>query len=118
MPSTKAQSKQKRTLQPKQCAGCYKKCQELLDMAVANERLEFERDVMMDVMAKALEMTNRSLFDWISVAVSRIQETSTLIAELSLVQANGTAELTGKRWIDAAGVVAALNRYTNGRCVK
>ena len=68
MPATKAKSKQKRTLliskklrkkldklsaeymKPAQCESCYKKCQELLDLACKLERAEFERDVMVGVL--------------------------------------------------------------------
>jgi len=124
MPATKAQSKQKRTrtLQPKQCAGCYKKCQELLDMAVANEKLEFECDVMMSIMDEALWKTilrYTLLAGWhnfmVGEHVEERQEFERLLQDIQLIQSGCTRELGGSVWIRGEQLAECLNRYTNWR---
>jgi hypothetical protein len=118
MPATKSQSKQKRTLRIKQCAGCYKKCQDLLDMAVANERLEFERDVMVGVMASALEHASldfeMALRRWMQLSAEKGEHLK-LLADLQLIQSGCTRELGGSVWIRGEQLAECLNRYTNGR---
>ena len=132
MPATKSKSKVTRTLRPEGCEKCYQRAVQRLDLTCKLERAEFERDVMLDVMAKALERaTAYYIWQWevgfhLQSEIENLQrkneeqrkEIIGLLADLQLIQAGCTRELGGSVWIRGEQLAECLNRYTNGRCAK
>jgi len=91
-------------------------------MAVANEKLEFECDVMMSIMDEALWKTilrYTLLAGWhnfmVGEHVEERQEFERLLQDIQLIQSGCTRELGGSVWIRGEQLAECLNRYTNWR---
>ena len=104
MPVTKYKSKVTRTPQPKQCTGCYKKCQELLDMAVENEKLTVDRDDARKFADYYYDLLTQERRQW-----------ADFLENIQLIQSGCTRELGGSVWIRGEQLAECLSRYTNAR---
>jgi len=81
----------------------------------------FQRDVMIEALAKALERAENSYLNrvrshhWDYRRLLELQcEFSTFLADVQLVQAGCTRELGGSVWIRGEQLAEALRRYTDG----